>query len=1173
MPEPLAVASGLAVGPPQPVLPTQQPAAQAIAERASIVPPQGYYGGALHVNVTPPRAPLLPEPEEEPEPIETVTSAETRREYARGLLNGQVKGPQDFSEGYTAAALQATREHIEAPTAPSDADTQAHVAQATTAARGLASKLPTQEDLIDHSIALARDAGYQLTPEIVSAIKSNLAETWAETGKPPAQLYAESRSNAALKDFLTTPQRTPEPPAPRGEPTEMPAEAHLWLGDPEGTMAARASTMMQPAVEAYVKSRLDEIRKNGQNLVNLRTREIAAMQRAVASGKSPLASTLLGDEADPQLGKDRQEQALEILMGFGVNSVASQAIKNLFLTPDQQRARALNKVSRNFTQATIRKERGNSVGDHEIAKAQLEQYRRAVNKEMPAYEEWVRQGNGRSLLNKPAIAHLLDYIEGRSANVPLDPSAAPFAPLADALRDIHEEMRLTIEAEFPSAGFIEDYYRHMWVDTRSLWDVLRGSGRQGSGASMSKRSIPTIADGLAQGLIPKIMDPIDNSLHYIQGMRDFIAAHRVIEAMKGQGYIAVSPSRPAKGMTKLDGRGSDVAVAAGVTQHMWAPAGAARSYNYWVGKGFYDWPGGGPVYDKILFAANMMTAMKLSLSGFHAWNIAQESAVGTFTKAVGEITRGDLIEGVKDLALSPLTVPGRIVASTIPGKLGEKLPEPLSTGVRFQRQYLGLQDYGPDMSRLVQIFRDSGGAAVGRGREYRIGMSQNFFQAWRRGALNQELRRDLRSVLGNPATETAATRAVMSPLRAIGVVMQETGRLMDTVMAPLFDHTIPIIKNAAWADEMEAWLRMNPRASQDTIENMGRKLVDSMDNRFGEMIQDNLFWPRMIKQALNVLTVSVGWEYGSLRAFGLAGKDAFQKEVLAIKARWFVGFAMQTALQASIYSYLMTGHGPQTAKEFVTPKSGGFTPQGKPETVLMPGYAKDALAIGDAFWKITQLDQGAIPALTDYAASKGSPGVQLGRGFMTGKKWPYDDASPIVSRTHEHDPNIDPYWEKLRWAIGDYGKFVFEAIEPINLGTRKEEGTALGMHWYSPQRLLGLRPAPKYWSDPEGLAGAVEGHEKLLRGIEAGRIRRANDRLAQPDPSIPPPKKSDVVRGLGPSSAAPTAPPSPVTPTPGANPGARLTIPPQRSAPAPTAPPAAAGKGAFGEWLKQRKPQ
>ena len=1084
-----------------PVQPSDMPIAAAVAQHAGVTQSITLPDVKVSSEPPPPEASMTEgaggseEPDYAPE--------DTRREYGEALSSGAVSGPIEFSQGYAGKTLGALRD----PNAPAKTQNN-EVVQATAAAKKLVTQLPTHEDFIDHAIAITDTEGLPATAAYVAVTKQNMVDHWADTGQTPTEQYKRAMEDEDFRQELTDPK--PEPPQFPAEPTEpkelSPTEMR-WIGDPEATGAAETSKAMAPAVEAHFNSIMSDLAAKAAKSDGLWAK---TLNPDGTVNKEAFHREFVHEAEDPE----QLKEAMDVAMSFGINSVASVAIQRMFMTPEQIASKTLSKEAQHYAQATVRSATGNSVREQEVAKAALEQYRKALNPHMDDYEKWIAQGPTRDYTNIPVVQHLVDYVEGRSTGSALHPSAAPLQPLADAMRSIYEEVKGAIQAEIPDiSSFIEDYYRHMWKDTRSLWDVIRSAGRMGSGASLNKRTIPTLTEGIQRGLIPKILDPIDNTLHYVQGMRDYLAQHHVIELGKAQGYVIPSIAPPGPGMSRLKGRGAEVPVGPGMTQHLYAPSGYARAYNSWVGKGFYEWPLAGAVYDKFLFAANMMTGLKLALSGYHAWNIAQEAIVAELAKDVGKIARGDIVGAIKDIGLSPATVPGRILASalnrspvrigharvgyvTIPS-LADKFPGRVSLGAKMQQQYLRTHDYGPEMEGIVQALTDAGARFLGRGREYRVGMSKDFFQAWQRGSILRELRQDIRSVMGD-ASEHIGYRRIMAPGRAVSVAAQEIGRFMDTVLAPLFDTAIPRIKVAAAADELEAWVAGHPNATIEARDEFARKLVDSMDNRFGEMVQDNLFWPRVVKQVMNVATVSVGWEYGSLRAFGLAGKDVMQKDVMALRARWVLGFTMMTAIQSSVYQYLKTGTAPQ-GKEWITPSTGGKTTGAKGvaperEMTLLPGYTKDALAIYNSIAKVLE-PSNPLVALHEYAAGKASPLVRTIDAFGTGEK---EFGQSVASRLHETASGGEGDWfDKIRWGIGDYAKLVLNEVTPINIENPRYVGSRLT----EPERFLGLRPAPGWWNEPKMTAGGIAGHEKLLKSLESGREKRFYERQGLPVPS------------------------------------------------------------------------
>ena len=66
---------------------------------------------------------------------------------------------------------------------------------------------------------------------------------------------------------------------------------------------------------------------------------------------------------------------------------------------------------------------------------------------------------------------------------------------------------------------------------------------------------------------------------------------------------------------------------------------------------------------------------------------------------------------------------------------------------------------------------------------------------------------------------------------------------------PLFEKYIPLLKNGAFYENMSKWLMTNPNATREEQVNAARQVWDSVDNRFGELVQDNIFMNKVIKQA------------------------------------------------------------------------------------------------------------------------------------------------------------------------------------------------------------------------------------------------------------------------------------------------------------------------------------
>ena len=238
---------------------------------------------------------------------------------------------------------------------------------------------------------------------------------------------------------------------------------------------------------------------------------------------------------------------------------------------------------------------------------------------------------------------------------------------------------------------------------------------------------------------------------------------------------------------------------------------------------------------------------------------------------------------------------------------------------------------------------------------------------------------------------------------------KQASRAIQTVGAPLFDKYIPALKAGAVHSQMEAWFEANPHIDPHNMTPEQRasavaaatKIVDSTDNRFGEMIHDNLFMNKTLQQSAMVGMRSFSWTLGAMReiaggagagakAFSALGRgeNKFSMAHPEYDPRIAYTLALPTvvAMTSAIYQYLKTGELPQDTSDLYAPKTGGTIPGlgGKGEVqehVLMPGFHKDVYG-----WL-------AHPLREAYA--KGSGAVTTAYEQLTNEDWRGD---PIYKR-------------------------------------------------------------------------------------------------------------------------------------------------------------------------------
>ncbi len=635
-------------------------------------------------------------------------------------------------------------------------------------------------------------------------------------------------------------------------------------------------------------------------------------------------------------------------------------------------------------------------------------------------------------LDDAAKLDLIGYMEGRSAGRAI--SDPRLQKVADTMRDAFEGRRAQLE-QMPStssASFVQDYFPHLWQDPKAAADFVKGFGtKEGSGRNLKARSIPTVADGIAAGLKPITTDPIAATLQYIGNMDRFIATSRIFEVAKDTGIVKqFTPGKQPAGWV-------EVKTARG--QGFYAPEDWARIYNNFTSRGVHGLGGGeyGAAYDTLRRGSNAVTALELGLSGYHTLTMAQESIVNQVAKALDMAVAGKPLEAAKALggaAVAPISLAFK------GGKRGVE-------GV-----YLGKGTNDPMMKRVVELLTLAGGRGKGSSHalDYEFSRKGSYVTAFQQARLKTELLSDLKDIRDKPIINTAKQ------------VANHVGRTMQTVAQPLFDVYIPKMKNGAFYENMSGWLKANPNASKEEQIKAARNIWDSVDNRFGEMVQDNIFWDKTMKQAALLSLRSFSWTLGGpVREIGGGIRDigrATTGKDWTSKASYAVALPFTFGTLNSVYQFMKTGESPQSMQDLLAPRTGGTDARtGQPERIMMPGYMKDVF--GFALHPVQEAKNkvATAPRLAGETIS-----IANGQG---GQNWRGD---PIISPPKEGENNA-PRWLK------EYLAYLLENLGPISL-RNAQKGAKEGSNLGSVEQVLGTKTAPAYLTDPEG-------NERMMKNL------------------------------------------------------------------------------------------
>jgi hypothetical protein len=159
-----------------------------------------------------------------------------------------------------------------------------------------------------------------------------------------------------------------------------------------------------------------------------------------------------------------------------------------------------------------------------------------------------------------------------------------------------------------------------------------------------------------------------------------------------------------------------------------------------------------------------------------------------------------------------------------------------------------------------------------------------------------------------------------------GALARAIPAFFETTSKPMMQQLIPRIKLGAAMQMAEQELgRLPADADVDQTRRAMAKVWDSADNRMGQMVYDNLFWNRTMKDIAHLGIRAVGWDLGTLREFGGGVKDAAgllrgKQPVTYDRIAYTISAAMTTALIGAMYQYAHTGKGPEQVKDYFFPK-------------------------------------------------------------------------------------------------------------------------------------------------------------------------------------------------------------------------------------------------------------
>lgn len=726
-------------------------------------------------------------------------------------------------------------------------------------------------------------------------------------------------------------------------------------------------------------------------------------------------------------------------------------------------------VSRDIAHSILIPNIQKGVKNDVLLSRMMDSYRGAMAPHVNEFARASRAGDGQAMIDSE-IGKFLGYVENRTWGGTLRNSR--LQPVADALAAIaqHGEKAMAdaaAEGLIDVPTLISNWYKHLWKNPHGVnWDNLTGgySGVQGNASFTRQRSLPTTYDGMKAGLSPMFDNPIDQALygehlrsHYLNALRSIKEAMNADQVYWGYGPREV-------GDIRLDGTAPKETSPLGTypggprpsardDQFLYGQPGFARPYNNMLAMGMNAHPVGASAYQRLLWAGNMSTAVKLLWPGFHM------RVIGLGTLATGAAT---MLDEVGRLEF------GKAFASAL-----KTVVAPATLGEQMWKGFRSVYRYNRDMKDPVLDLLDSAGLRITpRQSIYHVG-AESLMETAKRGGFQptqgrwdvlggvqeifRTIGRDIQATTGDPRLEGTLHRMFRFPDRAIvQLPLTELGRVMQTATSPIFDYYIPAAKAGAGYVRMQSWLDKNRFATDEQKWFQARQIVRDVENRFGELNQDTLFGPKMAKQIANVAMVSTGWKYGSWRGFlGAIGIDVERGGRLG-KLSW--NSINTNALVGAVAVYSMFNAVEQVAhgqppfwktgtaiSDLANARIGGSSKWGGPARLMDPAELKEIYDAAKVVLVSMYSPKDGPTAAAEYAMNALNPFWHALYGTLSGR----DGISPQARSVYDRP--------------GGYPEFLKETFGPIVYQQLKDArpGSALSK-W---EIFMGTREASKWVTD------------------------------------------------------------------------------------------------------------
>lgn len=367
----------------------------------------------------------------------------------------------------------------------------------------------------------------------------------------------------------------------------------------------------------------------------------------------------------------------------------------------------------------------------------------------------------------------------------------------------------------------------------------------------------------------------------------------------GMIHFVKTGETPPKGMVSLSDRrfqtffkGDQGLVKAG---EFYASEPVAKLLNNVVSKGL----SGNLLFRGLRSVNNMANQWNLGFSAFHATETVLNSAASDIARGIEQFYHRQPVAGAKSF--------GR-AATVIGPAIGQY--------VRGDRFIEGLIANDPAMKSVLDEVVNPAGARLAIDKRQSTDFFENLQRSWTNG----------------------------SYMKAAGEAL---GSIPQVLSKPLMEKAIPRIKLGAFLDLADDVKSRMPNATKAQLAHAYGEAWNSIDNRFGMLTYDNLFWNRTAVDIGQLMVRSLGWTHGTELELGGgvldAGKMLTKRGTLTHRTSFLLALPAYVGMMGAVYQYLHTGKKPETVKDLFYPQNGRLDANGNPDRAQLKSYMSDAV--------------------------------------------------------------------------------------------------------------------------------------------------------------------------------------------------------------------------------------